>query len=119
MDGVTQLASKLGKLIAKEERYERLREAENAIQADPELRKTLDTFERQRERIAQLEAEQKPIEPEEKRELQQLTETVHANPKLQELARAQADYMEMMNSVNTAIRSEMDATPDEPSPAQE
>ena len=33
-----------------------------------------------------------------------LSDAVHGSPKLQELVRAQADYMELMNKVNKAIQ---------------
>jgi exonuclease V gamma subunit len=37
----------------------------------------------------------------------ELRNQAHANPLLQELARAEADYMELMNKVNRAMLQEL------------
>jgi len=108
MEEILTLASDLGKLIAKQERYLKLREAEDAAAADKETSGLLESFERQRRKVAELEVAQAPVEPEDKRELQRLSDAVHTRPVLQNLAKAQADYMEMMNKVNAAIRRELD-----------
>ena len=110
MDEILDLASNLGGLISQHERFKKLRAAEDAVNADEETHNLVRALDEQRAKIAELEASQKPIEPEDKRELQRRTEAVHASPKLQELARAQADYMELMNRVNEAIREKLDTT---------
>jgi len=107
MDEIVALASRLGELLARHERYLRLRSAEEAVEQDPQARGLLDRLEEQRRKVASLEAQARPVEPEDKRELQRLADAVHSNQKLQELARAQADYMEMMHKVNHAIRARL------------
>lgn len=111
MQEILSLASRLGRRIAGHERFAKLRSLEDAVESDKEARSLLESLERQRRKIAQLEAETKPISPEDKRELQRLGDAVHADPKLQDLMKAQADFMEMMNKVNEAIRAELDPSP--------
>ena len=108
MKDILALASQLGNLMARHERHHGLRAAELALQGDAEARGLLESLETQRRKIADLEAQMKPVEPQDKRELQRLTDAVRSNEKLQDLARAQADYMEMMNKVNNAIRVNLD-----------
>ncbi len=108
MDDIIALASQLGDLVARHERRRRLQSAESAVQEDAEARGLLERMEDQRLKIATLEAQTKPVEPQDKRELQHLVEAVHSNSTLQELARARADYAEMMNKVNSAIRAKLD-----------
>jgi len=104
MEKALAAAAELGRQIAQDEAFQRLRAAEGAVQADAAAQKVLDDFERQRGKIESLERARKPVEPEDKREMIRLSDAVHGNPKLQELVRAQADYMEMMNRVNKAIQ---------------
>ena len=110
MDEIVNLASNLGGLISQHERFKKLRATEDAVNADEETRDLVRALDEQRAKIAELEAKQQPVEPEDKHELRRCTEAVHANPKLQDLARAQADYMELMNRVNQAIREKLDTT---------
>lgn len=108
MDKIIEAAGALGRLIANTERFRRLRIAEEAINADAATKQLLRSFEAKRDQILELEHNRSPVEPELKREMQRLSDEVHANAPLQELAHAQADYMEMMNRVNKAIRAAMD-----------
>ena len=107
MKEIIQLAGRLGALIAGHERFLRLRRVENAVQADAEAREALDKLEQQRQKVAELEANLKPVEPEDKRELERLAGAVRSCGKLQELLRAQADYLELMRKVNEAIRAHL------------
>ena len=113
MDEIRKLASDLGRMIAKHERFLKLRAAEDAAGKDAETDKLLDSYEKQQQKLVELESKQQPIEPEDKKELQRLSEAVHGNAHLQNLARAQADYMELMNMVNRTIRGELDSDREE------
>jgi len=110
VDEILNLAGSLGELISRHERFVKLRAAEDAVNADEETRNLVRSMENQRRKIAELEVNQQPVEPEDKRELQRLTDVVHANAKLQQLAKAQADYMELMNKVNEAIRTKLEVS---------
>ena len=109
MDEIRKLASELGRLIAQHERFVKLRAVEDAAGKDTEVGKLLASYEQQQQKLAELEAKQQPVEPEDKKELQRLTEAVHTNPQLQSLAKVQADYMELMNMVNQTIRKELNS----------
>ena len=116
MDKVLDLASKLGKEIRQHERYRLLRAAEEKVMADPMATKIQEDIERHLHKMRQLEAEMKPIEVEDKRELTRLQQVARTNPALQNLLKVQADYFEMMNRVNSAILTEL--SPEEPEIAQ-
>jgi cell fate (sporulation/competence/biofilm development) regulator YlbF (YheA/YmcA/DUF963 family) len=104
MEKALAAAVELGRQIAQEEAFRRLRAAESAVKGDPAAQKTLEEFERQRRKIESLESARRPVEPEDKREMIRLSDAAHGDPKLQELVRAQADYMELMNRVNQTIQ---------------
>ncbi len=104
MEKALAAAAELGRQIAQDEAFQRLRAAESAVQGDAASQKILEDFERQRRKIEALEGARKPVEPEDKHEMIRLSDAVHGAPKLQELVRAQADYMELMNRVNKAIQ---------------
>jgi cell fate (sporulation/competence/biofilm development) regulator YlbF (YheA/YmcA/DUF963 family) len=104
MEDALAAAAELGRRIAQDEAFRRLRAAEDAVQGDAASQKILEEFDRQRRKIEALERARKPVEPEDKREMVRLSDAVHGAPQLQELVRAQADYMELMNRVNKAIQ---------------
>ena len=108
MDEVIAAAEKLGRLLSESERYRALRQAEDAVRADPVAGKLVEQIEAQRRKIAGLEAAMKPVEPADKHELQRLLSEAHSNATLQSLARRQADYMEMMQRVNAAVQGSLE-----------
>ncbi len=107
MDEILDLAAQLGKGIAATARFKALRAAEGAIEADAEARQLLKEADAQKARLADLAARGQPIEPEDKREMERLNEGLSGNEKLHALVRAQADYLELMNKVNEAIRRQL------------
>ena len=111
MQDILDAAAGLGRRIAAHDSYRRLRAAETKVAEQPETRKLIEDFEAHRRKIAELETEMKPVEVADKHELQRLADAVHANADLQELLRAQADYLAMMNRVNRTIRQELDGQP--------
>ena len=120
MENALAAAAELGRQIAQAAAFRRLRAAEEAVQGDAASQKLLEEYDRQRRKIEALELARKPVEPEDKREMLRLTEAVHSGPQLQELVRAQADYMELMNRVNKAIQETLSpaAKPDSPQEAK-
>jgi len=100
-------AAALGRKIARYDAFQRLRPAEDAVRSDPALKKLLEDFDRQRRKIEDLESARLPVEPEDKREMIRLSDAVHDSPKLQELVRAQADFLGLMSKVNKAIQQEL------------
>ncbi len=108
MERLLALAEKLGKLIAETDRYKALKSAEAAMRADAKAEESLKALREIETMIAGKERDMKPIEVEDKRKLASLREQVHSSETLQRLAKAQADYLEMMNRVNHAIRQALE-----------
>ena len=104
MEKALAAAAELGRQIAQDEAFQRLRAAETPSRATPPRRKSSKSSSASAGRSKTLEGDRKPVEPEDKHEMIRLSDAVHSAPKLQELVRAQADYMELMNRVNKAIQ---------------
>jgi cell fate (sporulation/competence/biofilm development) regulator YlbF (YheA/YmcA/DUF963 family) len=111
VEEILAAAAALGRKIAQNGAFQRLRPAEEAVRSDPALKKLLEDFDRQRRKIEELESARRPVEPEDKREMIRLSDAVHDSPKLQELVRAQADFLEFMTKVNKAIQQELGPLP--------
>ena len=110
MEEMIQLAKRLGKAIAASSEATGLREARKALQAEPELSKTLEEFQHQSEKIAQLEAENKPVEVDDKHKLRGLHEKLVASETFKKYTAAQVDYVDMMRKVNDALRGPLGET---------
>ena len=108
MDEVIKQARQLGTVIARDLRYIAFAKVREAVEVDGEAKKLVESLVSQIARIAELERNLKPVEPEDKRELERLQQAAAANPKLQEFMRVQADYVEMMRAVNGAIQGELE-----------
>ena len=107
MDEILEIAEKLASAIRSNSRFENLRSAEKAVDADAATRQLLSQYNEVTLSIIRKEHEQKPIEPDEKRKLVDLKEKVVSCPLLQDLSRAQADFSEMMNKVNRTLQSRL------------
>ena len=107
MERIVELARRLGREIRGHERFTRLLNVEAAVKANEEAKGLLQALEQQSGKIAELQNLNRPIEVEDKHKLQDLRDKAHANPLLQELARAEADYMELMTRVNQAMHEEL------------
>jgi len=109
MEEITRLARELGKVIAVNPRLEALLAARDAVQADPEARKTMQEYQEQVEKIRRLGAEQKPVEVADKHELARREQAIASNEKVKQLTKAQVDYSDLMRQMNDAIFSEIAA----------
>jgi cell fate (sporulation/competence/biofilm development) regulator YlbF (YheA/YmcA/DUF963 family) len=103
MDDLLNKASELGKLLAGHPRFKALMAARDGVRADEAARKLMGEYQAQVERLQGLSMQNQPIEPADKRRLADLEQTVASNPKIKNLAKAQADFTEMMSRVNRAI----------------
>ena len=115
MDQVAEAAERLGRMICQTTRYRELRAAEEALKETPDSERLYRERQEQAQKVAELEAAQKPIGPADKRRLLDLTEGVRSDELLQRLIRAQADYIEMMNRVNRAVLDALQPKADESS----
>lgn len=105
MEDILELASKLGKRIAGDERTQAFTRARQALDANIEARQMLADYEQTQRKVAQLEASGKPIEPDDKRKLVELHTKVVGNEVLKTLLKSQADFLQMMTLVSQKIDS--------------
>lgn len=103
MEEIIADARALGKKIAAHPRTAAFMKAARAVSEDREAQDILGAYQEQVERVHTLEAEGKPIEPEDKRRLMEREAALAGNAKLKEMMKAQTDYMEMMHRINSAI----------------
>ena len=108
MNGILETAEKLGKAIAESDRFKAVRAMRKELKEDKPLQEDLKALNELSSKIAALEREVKPIEPADKRRLQELREKVTGHPRMQDLARVEADFAELMNRVNRAIYEQFD-----------
>jgi len=107
MEALLALADKLGRAIAAHERFQALRAAEKEVSENPGANATQQALEQQMNHIAELEISGKPVEVSDKRKLEQLQNDFRSHPALQQLVKAQADYLELMNKINQTIVNQL------------
>ncbi len=103
MQEIIAAAEQLGKLIGQHARTRAFLDAARAVAGDGDAQKLLREYQEHADRVRQLEASGRPIEPDDKRRMATLQENVASNDKLKAMLRAQADYLDMMNRVYQAI----------------
>ena len=103
MEDIIAQARELGKKIAAHARTKDFMAAAKAVAEDRDAQQILKTYQEQVERIRGLESSGKPVEVEDKRKLQQAEMGVAGNAKLKVMMKHQADYLEMMHRINSAI----------------
>ena len=99
------LATRLGGALAEQPRFQAVRDAESEVLSDSKSRGLAERLEVLRERIERrdLAGEPRSAMQEDLDALQRTEEDVRADPKLQNLVRAQADFAQMMNEVQRHI----------------
>jgi len=107
MNQLLELARQLGRETARHERTSRLRQAQQDVEADPEAKQLIEAYQQQANRVRQLEAQQQPVEPEDKQKLAQIEEQISTNGPLSELTRRQVDFVEMMQKIKRTIDEEL------------
>ena len=85
MEQILDMATRLGKLIAADPRAQRMSAARDTLEKSLADRQLLADYEQQQRRMMELEDQQKPIEPEDKRRL--AFAKAHANELWHEPAR--------------------------------
>ena len=107
MKDILAKADELGKMIAASDRFKEFEAARKETAGDAALQQDMKALNEMSQKIGKLQADGKPIEPEDKRRLRELQEKVTGHPKIQRLARTEADFSELMNRVNRSIRGAM------------
>ena len=96
-------AGKLGKLIADTPASKAFLKTRQMVEADKQAIQLIEDYQRQMQKIAELENNAKPIEPADKHTLTELQQKVASNETLKCWMKAQADFSELMAKVNKAI----------------
>ncbi|NIA07135.1 MAG: hypothetical protein GWP14_05790 [Actinobacteria bacterium] len=104
-ENITAKAAELGQLIADSPAGKALLKARRELQVDKQAHKMLEDYQEQMQKIATLEKERKPVEPEDKRMLVELQQKVASHETLKLWIKAQADFSQLMRDVNQAIAS--------------
>jgi cell fate (sporulation/competence/biofilm development) regulator YlbF (YheA/YmcA/DUF963 family) len=103
MEDIIAHARELGKKIAAHPRCSQFMAAARAVAGNQEAQETLRAYQEQVVKVRTLEAEGKPIEVEDKHRLTECESKVAADELLKGMMKHQADYVELMNSINHAI----------------
>ena len=103
MDEILELATKLGKMMAADTRAAAMATARKGLEESLPDRQLLSEYESQQQKMAGLEAEGKPIEPEDKRRLADLHGKVVGSEVIKEFIKAQTGYVELMSVVSRRI----------------
>lgn len=106
MDEILDLATRLGKRISQDPRATKMVDAQVALENSLADRQLLADYELQQQRVYELEVSGKPIEPDDKRKLADLHARVVGSSVIKEVLKAQADFLEIMNSVSQRVEQE-------------
>ncbi len=107
MSDPIELATQLGKAIAESPEAQKYRQAREALEAEGDLAQTFEAYHEQAEKVARLEAENKPVEVADKHKLQELNQTLVSAPTFKQFTAAQMDYVDLMRRVNQALSGEL------------
>ena len=107
MSAITELASRLGKTIASAPEALAMKAARDELNNAAEIAQVLKDLQAHTVRIQQLEAENKPIEVDDKHKLQDLQEELAASDVFKRYSAAQVNYIDLMRQVNQAIQTEL------------
>jgi len=109
MSVITELARRLGKTIADSPEALAMKAARDELNNATEIAQVLKDLQAQTAKVQQLEAENKPIEVDDKHKLQDLQEKLAASDAFKKYSGAQVNYIDLMRQVNQAIQSELGA----------
>ena len=112
MDEILELATKLGKMMAADPRAVAMATARNGLEESLPDRQLLKDYESLQQKMAGLEAEGKPLEPEDKRRLADLHGKVAGSEVIKAIIKAQTSYVEMMSAVSRRIEEQTMAPSD-------
>jgi cell fate (sporulation/competence/biofilm development) regulator YlbF (YheA/YmcA/DUF963 family) len=110
MDRIVNLAERLGRAIADSPQAGGLREARKALAEESELSQLLKDYQAQSEKVAILEAENKPVEVDDKHRLRDLHEKLVASETFKKLSAAQVEYVDLMRRVSEAMQEHLAET---------
>lgn len=103
VEETAEKAAELGRLMAECPASKAYLKARRELQADEQARKLTEDYQQQIQKIAELEQDGKPVEPEDKRKLGDLQQQVASHPTLKAWMKSQVDFSELMHKVNEGI----------------
>lgn len=101
---ILEAAQNLGKLIASHEAAGKVEAAARKLQGDVDAMRILNDYNRHLEKVSEKEASGKPVEVEDKRQLEKLQTAVVRNAVLRDFQVAQMDYLDLMRRVDEAMQ---------------
>ena len=102
-------AKALGEAIAQHADVRAFFAARVEVEKDTAAQALLKNYSAQAQRVQRLTAEQKPVEPEDKRKLLEYEQQMAGNPALKKMMAAQVGYITLMNRVNQAMETPLAA----------
>jgi len=112
MDEIIELARELGRKIAAHPRTQAFATAGRAVTADPQAQKLLNDYQAHVDKIRAREQMRQPIEVADKRGLAELESKVVSHDGLKALMQTQADYVQLMQQVQSAIDEASQGSPE-------
>jgi cell fate (sporulation/competence/biofilm development) regulator YlbF (YheA/YmcA/DUF963 family) len=103
VDQILEQAARLGEQIAADPRGRQMADARAALDGSLQDRQLLEDYEAQQQKMNELAAAGRPIEPEDKRRLADLHAKVIGSRVIKDVLKAQADYLELMTVVSQRI----------------
>ena len=103
MDQILEQAARLGEQIAADPRGRQMADARAALDGSLQDRQLLEDYEAQQQKMNELAAAGRPIEPEDKRRLADLHAKVIGSRVIKDVLKTQADYLELMTAVSQRI----------------
>lgn len=104
MQAILDLAAQLGKAIAECPQAAKLRAAKEELHRHADLTAILKDFSAQADKVAHLEAENKPVEVADKHRLEELEGKLISHDVFKRYTAAQMDYVDLMRKVNAELR---------------
>ncbi|MBI5763705.1 MAG: YlbF family regulator [Planctomycetes bacterium] len=103
LDPILTQARELGKKISEHPRSCEFFAAAKAVAEDKDAQAAMRAYQEAVTKLRTLEAQGKPIEPDDKRKAADAERAAAGNEKIKAMMRLQADYMELMHRINAAI----------------
>ncbi len=107
MQELLEQAKKLGQMIADDHRTKALKEMQNKLDTDEEAKKLLQDYQKQFEKISELEQSGKPIEVDDKHQLRNIQEKMAVNETIKQISAKQVEFVDMMNKVKAEIDNQI------------
>lgn len=110
MSAITEMAERLGKTISESPQAAALRQARTNLEARPDITQLLNDFQEHSDKLGRLQAENKPVEVEDKHKLTEFQDKLIGEEVFKKYTAAQMEYVDLMRQVNEALSKHLGAT---------